>query len=84
VSADQAALEAFANSDNLHLTDSTEDGYYFKFQSDGTVDLYEVEEECYQSSPKSLLLYYDVDSRTYLNTYNVADIPVVFVQTMCV
>lgn len=88
VSADLATLESTSQSDGLHLTDSGDEGYYFDFQSDGTVDLYRVDSVlCYYGSGYYVWWWwigdthcYDSGTRTFLNTYAVDDIPVVFVE----
>lgn len=88
VTADLAALQTMAEDSGLHLTDSGDDGYYLEFQSDGTVDVYRVNTvNCYYGSGYFSWFWwvgdvhcYDAGNRSFLNTYDVSAVPVIFVE----
>lgn len=88
VTADLAVLETMAADDGLHLTDSGDEGYYLEFQADGTVDVYRVDSvNCYYGSGYFVWIWwigdthcYDANARTLLNSYDLVDVPVIFVE----
>jgi hypothetical protein len=88
ITADLALLKTMAEERGLHFTHSGQNGYYLEFQANGTVDIYRVNSvSCYYGN-----WYYtgtnwiqnnhcfDVSNRTLLNSYNLNDISVIFVE----
>jgi hypothetical protein len=88
ITADLAALQELAESNGLRLTDSGDDGYYLEFQADGTVDVYRVTSVlCYygdwvfsRNRWRQNVHCYDANNRTFLNSYDLDDISVIYVE----
>jgi hypothetical protein len=82
-----------AQSDGLYLDDSHADGYHLVFASDGTVTVYTVTStdrtRAYSIPGQGLgqfgqggcrNSYQIIDSEVFLGTYNVSDVPIIFIE----